>query len=119
MKNLVTPKKADAKKAERFQVVTRVKSSSPLFMLSEIKWKQNPEPLLLTVSRASGSSVMRNRWKRLMKEWFYSEGLKTIPGQNIWIRFNRTKTLKKPLIYKEWAAMLNAEATKIRSASQL
>ncbi len=110
-------KKATAKKRpERFRIVSRVSPSSPLFMATLIEWKQNTEPLLVSVARASGNAVLRNRWKRLVKEWFYSEGLKAIPGQNIWIRYNRTKTLKKPLLYKDWAPMLTAEALKLKAA---
>lgn len=115
-------KKHDAKKKpERFRIVSRVSPSTPLFMATLIEWKQNQsptgnEPLLISVARASGSAVLRNRWKRLVKEWFYSEGLQTIPGQNIWIRYNRTKTLKKPLRYKEWASLLTAEALRLKAA---
>ncbi len=112
-------KKVNAKKRpERFRIVSRVQPGSPLFIATLIEWKQNSEPLLVSVARASGSSVLRNRWKRLVKEWFYSEGLNTIPGQNIWIRYNRTKTLKKPLLYKDWAPMLTAEALKLKAARQ-
>ncbi|MEZ4813606.1 MAG: ribonuclease P protein component [Bdellovibrionota bacterium] len=87
-------------------------------MATLIEWKQNPEPLLISVSRTSGSSVLRNRWKRLVKEWFYSEGQQNIPGQNIWIRFNRTKTLKKPLLYKDWAPQFTSEALRLKAKLQ-
>jgi ribonuclease P protein component len=115
----VTRKSPQTKKksVEKFRVVNRVGSSSPLFSASLIEWATRsnikPEPLLVTVSRVSGSSVLRNRWKRLIKEWFYSQSLKTIPGQSIWIRYNRTKTLKKPLLYQDWARMLSVEANKL------
>lgn len=102
------------KRPEKFRVVQKVSPSTPFFMASLIEWKQKAEPLLISIPRTCGNAVLRNKWKRLVKEWFYSEGLNTIPGQNIWIRYNRTKTLKKPLTYKEWAKMLSTEAKKFK-----
>jgi ribonuclease P protein component len=109
-------KKLAKKRPEKFRIVSRVSPTSPLFFATFIDWKQKPEPLLVSVARSSGSAVMRNRWKRIIKEWFYSEGLKTIPGQSIWIRYNRTKLLKKPLHYQDWANMLNIETSRLKAA---
>lgn len=108
--------KTAKKRPEKFRIVSRVTPCSSLFFATLIEWKQNPEPLLVSVARTSGTAALRNRWKRLIKEWFYTEGRKTIPGQSIWIRYNRTKTLKKPLLYKDWAHMLNTETTKLKAA---
>jgi ribonuclease P protein component len=110
------------KKVERFHVVSRAHSASPLFSASVIKWisgssgqsKSDHDALLVTVPRVSGTAVLRNRWKRLIREWFYSAGLQITPGQSIWIRYNRTKNLKKPLLYQDWAPMLNSEVQKLK-----
>ena len=104
------------KRPEKFKVLKRSAGQS-LFFASLINWKHvnNSRPLLISIPKVAGSAVLRNRLKRLIKEWFYSEGLKTIPGQSIWIRYNRTKLLKTPLHYKDWAEMLNQEVYKLKN----
>ena len=97
------------KQPERFKVIKSARDS--LFLISLVQWKKELDrPLLVSVARTSGPAVLRNRWKRLVKNWFYSEGLKVIPGQSVWIRYNRTKSLNKILSYQEWSRLLHEQA---------
>ena len=113
--------RAQKKKPEKFKVLQRSAAGQALFFASLIDWKPNynSRPLLISIPRVSGSAVLRNRLKRLIKEWFYSEGLKNIPGQSIWIRYNRTKTLTNPMHYQDWSKMLNQELRKLKSLNPI
>lgn len=97
------------KRPEKFKII---KSAGHV---ATVRWlnQADARPLLITIPRTAGNAVLRNRWKRLIKQWFYSEGLKVIPGQNIWIRFKKYKALQKPIQYAQWAQTLQRDSKAI------
>lgn len=104
------------KRPERFKILKRSSSFSSLFHMSQIEWKNNTrdfvKPLLVTIPRTAGNAVLRNRWKRIIKEWHRSEGLSISPRQSLWIRFNRNKKLLQPIQTQDWAPFLSQEVKK-------
>jgi ribonuclease P protein component len=104
------------KRPERFKILKRSSSCSSLFHMSQIEWKNITQdlvkPLLVTIPRTAGNAVLRNRWKRIIKEWHRSEGLSISPRQSLWIRFNRNKKLSQPIQTQDWAPFLSQEVKK-------
>lgn len=107
------------RKTERFSILKRSTSSSQLFYMSHIEWKNKTrdlmKPLLVTIPGSAGKAVHRNRWKRIVKEWHRSEGLSTSPRQSLWIRFNRNKKLNQMVLIKDWPTLLAQELKKIKA----
>jgi RNase P protein component len=106
------------RKAERFSVLKRVTSVSLLFHVSHIEWTHSArdlmDPLLVTIPGTAGKAVFRNRWKRIVKEWYRSEGLSMSPRQSLWIRFNRNKKLTRNILTKDWVGLLSQEVKKLK-----
>ena len=106
------------KSHERFRILKRGSSFSSLFHMSQIEWINNTHkkdlvnPLLVTIPRTAGNAVLRNRWKRIIKEWHRSEGLSISPRQSLWIRFNRNKKLNQSIQTQDWAPFLSQEVKK-------
>ena len=104
------------KRPERFKILKRSSSCSSLFHMSQIEWKNITQdfvkPLLVTIPRTAGNAVLRNRWKRIIKEWHRAEGLSISPRQSLWIRFNRNKKLNQPIQTQDWAPFLSQEVKK-------
>lgn len=122
-KNAIKPSSAQIikkakRKTERFSVLKRVSPSNLLFHMSQIEWKNNTrdlmDPLLVTIPGSAGKAVSRNRWKRIVKEWYRSEGLSMSPRQSLWIRFNRNKKLNRNILTKDWVGFLSQELKKIK-----
>jgi RNase P protein component len=105
-------------KTERFSILKRATPSSPFFHMSHIEWKNKTcdlmKPLMVTIPGSAGKAVSRNRWKRIVKEWYRSEGLSMSPRQSLWIRFNRNKKLNQIILLKDWPALLTQELKKIK-----
>lgn len=114
-------KKKAKRRSDRFSILKRVASSTLLFHMSQIEWKNNArdlmDPLLVTIPGTAGNAVSRNRWKRIVKEWYRSEGLSMSPRQSLWIRFNRNKKLNRNILTKEWTAFLSQELKKMKALS--